>query len=81
MSLIQELKSRYPLKGFSQDPETAVISFVHDDMCITDPFSSDCSRFEVLPTMEYHITMADAILIFDHNLPLEATFSNGPQDR
>jgi len=79
MSLIQELKSRYPVHGFEQDPVSGVIKFTHNDMEITDPFVTDCARFECLPTMEYHITMDDARRIFEHNLPLEATYGPGPQ--
>jgi hypothetical protein len=77
MHLIQRLKSTYPYKDFQMDPETAVITFEHEGSRIADPFVTDCGRFECLATMEYHIAVEDAVAIFDHNMPLGATFSNG----
>lgn len=79
MSLIQELKSRYPSHEFEQDPITAVISFTFEGMSITDPFVTDCARFATTPEDAYDITVEDARRIFAHNLPLGATYGNVPE--
>lgn len=79
MELLERLRMRYPNHHFEMDHVTAVISFSYDDMCITDPFSSSCSRFRVSPKAEYGLLTEDAIEIFDHNLPLEATYGPRPE--
>ena len=38
------------------DFETTRLGFVHDDFFITEPFTSECGRFEVDPVKEYGLT-------------------------
>lgn len=70
MSLIQDLKAKYPNAGFEQDPESAIIGFSFEDMWITDPFISECGRFSMPPSY-YGIESLDAYKIITHNMPLE----------
>lgn len=70
MSLIQDLQRKYPKKEFFQDPVTAVISFVTDEVVCTDPFLMDDGRFPC--KAEFHgLEVGDAIKIVAHNMPLE----------
>ncbi len=45
-----------------EDPETglAIFGFEHEGMFIHDPFSSECSRFQVDPPEAYAVTWEDA---------------------
>ena len=38
------------------DFETTRLGFVHDDFFITEPFTSECGRFEVDPLTYYGLT-------------------------
>ena len=70
MSLIQDLKSRYPKHHFNQDPESAIIGWVINDTYCTDPFLMDDGRFSC--TADFHgLDTLDALQIVAHNLPLE----------
>jgi hypothetical protein len=68
--LLKRLQAAYPTHGFellskaecgadAAKPEQ-IIAFEHSGVCITDPYSSECSRFEVDPTGTYGITAEDA---------------------
>lgn len=75
--LLKSLRAKYPEHGFERDAVTGVISFSFEDMNITDPFVSECSRFMV-PNGYYGIETPDAVAMFYHNLPLEATYAQPP---
>jgi hypothetical protein len=70
MSLIQDLKRKYPKHEFEMDPETGVISFTWDSMCITDPFLSDCGRFSCSPG-DRGLESKDAVRILAANMLAE----------
>lgn len=57
------------------DPNTgyAALGFSINDMFITNPFASECSRFEVNPTDAYGLSMEDATMLVEMNTLLEAT--------
>ena len=40
----------------NNDTETTRLGFVKNDVFITNPFTSDCGRFEVDPKTEYGLT-------------------------
>ncbi len=74
MSLIQDLKRKYPKHEFEMDPVTGVISFTWDDVCITDPFTSDCGRFAASPG-DRGLESKDAVLMVAANLLAEGSLS------
>jgi hypothetical protein len=67
---LAEAKRRYPYHNFHIGPETGLIGFEHEDMWITDPFSSECGRFPMMPTY-YGIDMKTALWMKGHNLPIQ----------
>lgn len=69
--LLEDLRARYPQKEWYVDPTSGKIGFVHEGMFITDPWLTDCGRFEVDPRLEYGLTIVSAIKIKAHNLPIE----------
>lgn len=76
MRLIDALKAKYPSHNFQMDAVTGVISFTHEECSITDPFVTECGRFAALAS-DYGLEVSDAVAIFAHNEPLEATYSLG----
>lgn len=63
--LVNTLAGKYPDKDFHED-RFGRIAFVHQGIDITDPMSSECSRFEIDP-MYYGIKMFDAVAMCSFN--------------
>ena len=49
------------------DYETTRLGFVHEGFFITEPFTSECGRFEVDPRKEYGLTVDQATEISEFN--------------
>ena len=49
------------------DHETERLGFVHDDVFITEPDTSECGRFEVDPIKEYGLTKKQFDMIMNFN--------------
>lgn len=64
---MERLKALAPQMEFSVDPMTGRVAAVINEMCIEDPWLSECGRFETTPDA-YGIPMPVAITIFSHNL-------------
>ncbi len=62
------LQTHYNLNEINlNDYPKEMISFSFEGICITDPFASCCSRFQVNPNEEYNILQKDAQIIIEHN--------------
>lgn len=63
MHIVPKLRIRYGAEVRVADDGTLVSAWYADlrDMAITDPFTSECGRFQVDPTAEYGITREQAI--------------------
>jgi hypothetical protein len=76
MKRLEEVKRQYPAHNFRMDPETSVIGFEFEEMWITDPFISECGRFQLVPSY-YGIDMATALWMHSHNLLAQPEASHG----
>jgi hypothetical protein len=52
---------------YNNDYKETRIGFVHEDFFITEPFTTECGRFEVDPTEYYGITKDEAEMIEKYN--------------
>lgn len=66
---IERLKAMAPQMEFSVDPMTGRVAAVIDEMCIEDPWLSECGRFDASPEY-YGMPNHVALEIFGHNLHL-----------
>lgn len=67
MRTINELRALAPRIDWHTDPVTGRIYALVDDMCIEDPFTSECGRFSATPDY-YGIPTKAALTMVSHNL-------------
>ncbi len=67
MRTIDELRALAPKIDWRTDPVTGRVSASIDDMCIEDPFTSECGRFSATPDY-YGIPTKAALVMVSHNL-------------